>query len=193
MTTGSNRLPFLADLAKKSHKLARQFEAIAAEQAIATGSFLVEAKALCGHGNWATWLKATGISERTARRYMLLYRSGLKSAIVADLGFAAAERYASLGMKLLPADDGAACLAFGDDEIDHVGLAYWWREEGPNVQYWCIQFVDEHEVLHLHHTIPIWLLGAMELGRADRHDLYTVRPVPRSEATEFIERFEVAA
>jgi hypothetical protein len=96
-------------------------------------------------------------------------------------------------MKLLPANDGATCLAYGDDEIGHVGLAYWWREAGSMVRYWCIQFINDREILHLHHSIPIWLLGAMELGRAERHDLYRLEPVTQTDAANFIKQFDEAA
>ncbi|MDF3216275.1 DUF3102 domain-containing protein [Mesorhizobium sp. M7A.F.Ca.CA.001.09.2.1] len=189
----SNRLPILASEAKKAHKDVGTFTGMAAVQALKAGEVLAEAKALCGHGHWAAWLRSTSISERSAQRYMLMHRAGLKPAIVADLGFAAAERYAGLGMKLLPAEGGAACLVFGDEDIDHVGLAYWWRATGPHVVYWCIQFIGEGEVLHLHHTIPIWLLGAMEVDRVERHDLYKLQPATQEEALDFITRFEDAA
>lgn len=193
MVDGSNRLPVLLSEATKAHKDVGMFTGMAAVQALKAGEVLVEAKVLCGHGKWTDWLKSTGIPERSAQRYMLLHKAGLKPAIVADLGFAAAERYASLGIKLLPKDEGAACLAFGDDDIGYAGLAYWWNEPGPQVRYWCIQFIAEDEVLHLHHSIPIWLLGAMEIDRAERHDLYRLQPVAKAEAIDFVERFERAA
>ena len=104
MSEGSNRLPVLAAQVTKAHKNVGIFAGMAAVEALAAGAALVEAKEICGHGNWAPWLQSTGISERSAQRYMLMHRAGLKPAIVADLGFAAAERYAGLGMKLLPAE-----------------------------------------------------------------------------------------
>ena len=191
---GSNRLPILASEAKEAHKDVGTFVGMAAAQALKAGAALVEAKTLCGHGKWTAWLKATGISERSAQRYMLMHRAGLKPAIVADLGFAAAERYASLGLKLVP-DREAASRVFEDAAGDGIttSLAYWWRAGDEHVRYWCIQNWFDDEVLHLNHTIPIWLLGAMEDGQANRLDLYRVQSVTREDAQTFIDQFEAAA
>jgi hypothetical protein len=87
MTEHSNRLPILASEARSAHKMCRDATEVAAAMALKAGGKLVEAKSLCRHGEWTPWLKTTGISERSAQRYMLLFRSGLKTAIVADLGF----------------------------------------------------------------------------------------------------------
>jgi len=47
------------------------------------GCDLIEAKALCRHGEWLSWLKANvPFSERQARNYMRL----AKTAVTADLG-----------------------------------------------------------------------------------------------------------
>lgn len=91
MTTHSNRLPTLAAGIRTAHGAVERSAIAAAEHALAAGRMLAEAKALVAHGHWATWLaEHTGISARTASRYMRLARAGLNSATVADLGIAAA-------------------------------------------------------------------------------------------------------
>jgi hypothetical protein len=88
---GHNRLEALAGDIRQAHAESRASAEQAAERAIAAGHALIEAKDLVQHGEWASWLeKNAGFSERTARRYMQLARSGLKTATVADLGIRAA-------------------------------------------------------------------------------------------------------
>ena len=82
----SNRLPVLPAQIREMHKAVTQFERETAIAALGAGKALAEAKALCAHGEWLPWLKATGIHERTARRYMTLAASNLKSDNVSDLG-----------------------------------------------------------------------------------------------------------
>jgi hypothetical protein len=82
----SNRLPVLQAQIVEMHKAVGRFQREAASAAIGAGKMLVEAKGLCGHGEWLPWLKAAGIHERTARRYMALAASNLKSDTVSDLG-----------------------------------------------------------------------------------------------------------
>ena len=62
---------------------------------------LIEAKEAIPHGEWAGWLaRNTGLSARTARRYMQLSKSGLESATVADLGLrGATERLARASVR----------------------------------------------------------------------------------------------
>lgn len=84
---GHNRLAELAGLIKAAHRDALQAAQRTAEQALEAGHHLVEAKASVGHGNWSGWLQENvGFSERTARRYMQLAKSGLKTATVAEIG-----------------------------------------------------------------------------------------------------------
>ena len=84
--TSSNRLPVLQAQIVEMHNAVSRFEREAASAAIGAGKMLAEAKGLCGHGEWLPWLKAAGIHERTARRYMALAASNLKSDTVSDLG-----------------------------------------------------------------------------------------------------------
>jgi hypothetical protein len=84
--TLSNRLPILQAQIVEMHNAVMRFEREAASAAIGAGKMLIEAKGLCRHGEWLPWLKAARIHERTARRYMTLAASNLKSDSVTDLG-----------------------------------------------------------------------------------------------------------
>lgn len=91
---GHNRLEALAADIRIAHDESRTAAEQAAERAIAAGHALLEAKDLVPHGGWSEWLEQNvGFSERTARRYMQLAKSGLKTATVADLGVRAAAEY----------------------------------------------------------------------------------------------------
>lgn len=86
----SNRLPIIVDEIKRAHDDARTAARFSAERAMEAGRLLIEAKASVGHGEWLPWLRVNvQMSERTARGYMTLAKSGLKSATVADLGLRA--------------------------------------------------------------------------------------------------------
>jgi hypothetical protein len=107
---GGNRLPTLAHeitIALAGH---RASAIKSAEQAIEAGRLLVEAKELIPHGGWRTWLEDNcALSETSARRYMRLYRSGFKSATVADLGIRGADEALAKPKAELPATDATKC------------------------------------------------------------------------------------
>ena len=87
----SNRLPVLAAEIRRAHADVQEAAATAAERAIDAGHVLIEAKGLCGHGEWLPWLRENcALAERTAQLYMKIAKSGLESATVADLGIKAA-------------------------------------------------------------------------------------------------------
>jgi hypothetical protein len=132
----SNRLPVLQGEVADLHRAVLHHAATAAEKALAAGAALAEAKALCRHGEWQDWLRATGVPERSARRYMLLHRAGVKTATVADFGMAVAERWAALGLDLLP-KAGAGVMATGRDEDGVSGMAVTWPEGDGLVRYWA--------------------------------------------------------
>jgi hypothetical protein len=86
----SNRLPVLEADIKAAHEACAGAARASIEHAIKCGELLTEAKCLLKHGQWLPWLHNNcGLSERSAQRYM---RLASKSAIVADLGIAAADR-----------------------------------------------------------------------------------------------------
>jgi hypothetical protein len=86
-TAGDNRLPELAHAITAALESHRKHAFEAAEYALETGKLLAEAKLLVKHGQWANWLRDNfSLSERSAQRYMQLFKSGLKAPQVADLG-----------------------------------------------------------------------------------------------------------
>ena len=152
----SNHLTILQGQIREAHEDVRQHDAAAATKALAAGEMLVEATALCRHGEWASWLKETGIPERSAQRYMLLHRAGFKSATVADLGWATAERCASTGLRLFPAP---RYLTIGGGRLtDHVSFGFWaWRHTDELAGY---GFLDANlRYLKERQPMPIWGLG----------------------------------
>jgi hypothetical protein len=93
MSEHSNRLPVLAGEIRKAHADVQDAAKTAAERAIAAGHALIEAKELIDHGGWLPWLREhCALSDRTARLYMQIARSGLNSATVADFGLQAAAK-----------------------------------------------------------------------------------------------------
>ncbi len=116
----SNRLPTLRDEIRAAHSDVIHHIEGAAERALAAGAALVEAKALCQHGQWAAILAEIGIPERTAQRYMMLHRAGFNSATVADLTLNHAEQIAGFADKLWPGD-GAGKVVSGTG----LGGTFW--------------------------------------------------------------------
>jgi hypothetical protein len=173
---GSNRLPFLQGQVADLHRAVLHHTASAAEKALVAGAALVEAKSLCRHGEWQDWLKATGVPERSARRYMLLHRAGLNSAIVADLGMAKAERCAALGLDLMP-QNGAGVMAKGCNEDGVSGLAVTWPEEDGLVRYWASYMfpVPELDVYVTRACGLPFVVGLLHDGFESRFDTYDVR------------------
>jgi Protein of unknown function (DUF3102) len=144
--TTSNRLPVLADEVRRTHAEARTAARFSAEKAIEAGHLLIEAKASVEHGGWLPWLKQTGLSERTARDYMQLARSGIKSATVADLGLRATLRRLSKRkeVELAPAGElpnlsfepGSLVELRGWDDNDDEHELWLWSHDGRYVHVW---------------------------------------------------------
>jgi len=92
---GDNRLPELAAKISNAHTGARAAATLSLEHAIAAGAYLIEAKRLLAHGQWAKWLaENVAFSERTASMYMRFARNrdviDTKIGNVADLSIRAA-------------------------------------------------------------------------------------------------------
>jgi hypothetical protein len=137
----SNRLPELRTQARAAHDGVVWHRGEAAEKALQAGALLIEARALCRHGEWADWLKSTGIPQRSASRYITLRKAGLKSATVAEMGFAEAERLATAGLKMIPAA-GHAIESIGWQHGKAVTLAYWWSTEPELFNYFSVSLLD---------------------------------------------------
>lgn len=128
--TQSNRLPTLAHEAWQAHAETLHHAQKAADRALVAGAALNEAKALCAHGTWGDWLAETGIPERSAQRYMVLHRTALNSAMVADLGGIGAAATWS-GRLRLPKPGTALIAAVGDwgaEPYQPLGMV--WRGRG---------------------------------------------------------------
>jgi transcriptional regulator with XRE-family HTH domain len=73
--TARRSLDELADIANREHELTQAAATSMLEHAIAAGTALLEAKDLCGHGNWIPWLEANfHATGHLARIYMRLSR-----------------------------------------------------------------------------------------------------------------------
>jgi hypothetical protein len=70
----SNRLPVLAAEVREAHQAAREATRTAIDRAREAGLSLIEAKSLLDHGQWLPWLEQTGLSVRTAQKYMRIAR-----------------------------------------------------------------------------------------------------------------------
>ena len=74
MSIITNNLPELAASIRQEHHLAEQHAMQAVNHAMEAGRLLIEAKALCSHGKWLSWLADNFEgSARTAQAYMRLY------------------------------------------------------------------------------------------------------------------------
>ncbi len=184
----SNRLPILQNELRAACEGMQRHINRAAEHALAAGEILTEAKALCDHGSWSRWLAEAGVPERSAQRYMLLHRAGFKSAIVAEIGSARAERYATDGERLRP-DPGMAICAVSDDARppESGRLSYWWQEGDGDFNYWHFDLAEGTQT-HPGHPVPLWVL-AIYRELVSEPGSYCQRPVPASEAMAFVAHF----
>ncbi len=184
----SNRIPVLANDIRRAHVGTLDGLNTAAERALEAGAALVEAKSLVGHGEWLPFLASTGVPERSARRYMLLHRAGFKSAMVAEMGFAKAEQYASAGLAKLPAEGRARCAGGFETAGVHSfeSLAYWWQE-AEGIRYWHVQTIDDEAIaVQPRGLVQPWLLAVLHDGAHRRFDRYGEHEVPVAEAVAFI-------
>lgn len=190
----SNRLPVIQAAVAGLHGEVKSLMTRAADRALAAGELLIEAKALCQHGEWSNWLKSAGIPERSAQRYMALSRAGIPSAIVADLGFAECEKYASAASKLPALSEGqAACFKATDPQVDMSILAYAWPAGVAGTFHYVSYMLmgDEGFEITPRAPLPAWLVGSFHTG--PKVDTQTVSLVPVQEAIDFREQVRAAA
>ena len=106
--TPADTLPALAQQINGEHRQCEEAIGAAVQHAIRAGELLVEAKALCQHGEWLSWLGANFEgSERTAQAYMRVAREWPKLADgdpqrVADLSYREAVRLLAAPRELGP-------------------------------------------------------------------------------------------
>jgi hypothetical protein len=71
----SNSLTDLAARIRAEDETIRRVEKDNVQRKMAIGDMLNEAKEQLGHGEWMPWLKDTGLSQRTANKYMRLAKN----------------------------------------------------------------------------------------------------------------------
>jgi hypothetical protein len=116
---------------------------------------------------------------------MLLHRAGVKSAIVADLGMAAAERCAALGLDLMP-KNGAGVMATGHNADGVSGLAVTWPEDNGLVRYWAAyMFPDPGLDRGITRACGLpFVLGLLHDGFESRFDTYDIRRMTPEETAD---------
>jgi hypothetical protein len=139
MTRLSNTLAHLAEQIKETNAQMLQAQRTSAEAAIKAGGLLTEAKIESGHGAWLPFLDRAGISERTAQRFMSIWRSGLNPSLVSDLGGIKAA-LAFMSRWRMPAFNEALFIFDADrDAADEQsagrGIAYIWEDEAHRGYY----------------------------------------------------------
>jgi Protein of unknown function (DUF3102) len=72
ITAGHNALADLRERLKVEHAAVSTALKHGVEHAMAAGDILIEAKDQLKHGQWLPWLETSGVSERTAQRYIRL-------------------------------------------------------------------------------------------------------------------------
>jgi hypothetical protein len=178
--SGSNRLPVLRAAASEAHRDVGRYLHRAAERALEAGVALVEAKGLVGHGQWSPWLAEAGIPARSASRYMALARSGMNSAIVADIGIAAAARAATEAERSIPAE-GMAVEIVRHESSPEVGiLELFWRE-GGSVRFCSAAWFPDRPAVGFSRLVPSWLVALFVSSPIDMDHLAR-RELPQAEA-----------
>lgn len=125
MTEGSNRLPHLLAEIKNANVVFAQAQKTTASAAFIMGKSLIEAKDLCGHGDWTGFLKEAGLPPRTAQRYMRLVQSGLGSEYIGLVGVTEALKEIDEAQEIMPSD-GKAIMAVWEGEPTPDTMM-WWR------------------------------------------------------------------
>ncbi|WP_370301406.1 DUF3102 domain-containing protein [Pseudooceanicola sp.] len=184
----SNRLPVLFDLVQAEHRACQSAFTDAVGHALAAGAALVEAKEIVPHGQWGAWLKQSGLPDRTAQRYMLLHRAGVKSAIVAEMGIAQAERLASFGLKAWPEEGRAIEIAGADDGVEIYALAS--RKPDGVVSFLaCHLFADNSRDFYLRKDVTFpFMLGLLCDFPSGLHT--SLQDIPAADADEFLGQFQ---
>ena len=131
MSQLSNRLPELASQIKNANVVFGNAQKICIEAAYDMGECLVEAKALCKHGEWEGFLKKATVSVRSAQRYMRIVQSGILKENAYELGISGSLDEIDYFETLMPARDEAFLVVYGNepnDEFQDFSLLMWWRD-----------------------------------------------------------------
>lgn len=187
MTTGHNYLPHLAADIKAAHDAVGMNAKAMAEHALAAGRLLIEAKGKLNHGEFGPWLREhVDISERTARRYMTLAKSGVKTATVADLGINGAIEHCANVLKV-PLPNSGECV-FGDDGAHY--LCVWHEPSDKQAEYLLAAIVGDNGADGMYRGIRRGHLHNILLGwPADEFDYAgaSYERIAYAERAEFLE------
>jgi hypothetical protein len=123
--TNSNRLPVLAAEIKNASVVFAQAQRMSADCIIVMGKSLVEAKELCAHGEWTDFLKAAGISPRSAQRYMRIVKSGIGTDYLSIVGLTDALEEIDAAVAAMP-DPGWATFISYENEDGPPDVMMWW-------------------------------------------------------------------
>lgn len=160
MSDGSNRLPVLLDTIQNASVVFAKAERMSAEAAYDMGAALVEAKALCVHGEWSGFLEQAGVTPRSAQRYMRVVNSGMPRDYVALVGLTDALEEIDAAQAIMP-DGGTAMIAvFGDAAQPSIFI--WWRVsqfEAGFVQVYRERLSDDAARCLIVERFPLYLVG----------------------------------
>ena len=124
MIDGSNRLPVLMNEIKNANVVFEAAKRTTADAIMVMGRSLVEAKQLCAHGEWVDFLRESGVSPRSAQRYMRVVEAGITSEYLSIVGLAGALEEIEDALAAMPARHEAMLATWeADDEPD---VMIWW-------------------------------------------------------------------
>lgn len=136
--TGNNYLTSLAADIEAAHEAVGVNSRAMAEHALKAGRLLNEVKDSLQHGEFGPWLREhVSISERTARRYMTLAKSGVKTDTVADLGIAGTLKAISAPKPPMPEDKQ---VVVGHDADGRI--LYLWPYKSLSFYFVIIDTID---------------------------------------------------
>ena len=174
MTEGSNRIPHLIAEIKSANVVFAQAQKTTASAAFVMGKNLIEAKELCGHGDWSGFLKATGLPPRTAQRYMRLVQSGFGSEYVGTVGVTEALKEIDEAQEIMPGDGQAVFARFIQEPAHDVMM--WWRVDrhhGGMLQAYNDDEDDSRAYVMIFERFPIvfikFFLDVMTTGLLGNH------------------------
>ncbi|WP_164892909.1 DUF3102 domain-containing protein [Mesorhizobium sp. M7A.F.Ca.US.010.02.1.1] len=157
----SNRLPVLAAEIKNASVVFAQAQRMSADCIIVMGKSLVEAKELCAHGEWTGFLKAAGISPRSAQRYMRIVKSGIGSDYLSIVGLTDALDEIDAAVAAMP-DPGWATFISYENEDGPPDVMMWWSTgslTGGFLQTWKnYEEPDSHTCLIVE-SMPVFYIA----------------------------------
>lgn len=159
--SASNRLPVLAAEIKNANVVFATAQRMTASAVIVMGKCLVEAKEICPHGEWESFLTKAGISPRTAQRCMRIVRSGIGSDYLATVGLTAALEEIDAAIAAMP-PPGSATLVTYENEEGPSDTLMWWstgKLTGGFVQVWRAMEGDHYKMVIVEREYPAFFIA----------------------------------